>query len=225
MLLSLLCLLLGLGFYRPVLEKQISQYFDLETRRQSMQQELAKASKVLAGEKQQRELAVTVENKLKPVLAQFNTCLHRGDALAYLNWQAYQKHTTLQDLRPWPVVDKKYYLEMPFTLKVQGTYQDVVNYIKVLEGLPNIAEIRRAEFRPVDHEVSALASEAVIEAELDLVVFSVKEATRILEGGKELAQRWQVGRDNAFQGVKPLSPLAAMTIPYSVPAIEELIGN
>ncbi|MEG6522535.1 type 4a pilus biogenesis protein PilO [Desulfotomaculum sp. 1211_IL3151] len=207
------------------MEKQINQYFDLETRLQGTQQELAKASKVLAEEKKQRELAVAVDNKLKPMISLVDTRLHKGDALAYLNWQADQNHTHLQDLKPLQVVDKKHYLEMPFTLKVQGTYQDVVNYIKVLESLPNISEIRRAEFRPLDKEVRALAGEAIITAELDLVVFSVKEGTRILDAGKELSERWQVGRDNAFQGVEPLSPLEGMTIPNGEPSLEELIGN
>lgn len=225
LLLSLLCLLLGLGFYGLVLEKQLNQYLDLKTRLQITQQELVSASEVLAGEKKQRELAVTMENKLKPVLAQFNTRLHKGDALVYFNWQADQNHTHLQDIKPLPVVAEKHYLEMPLTLKVQGTYQDVVSYIKVLESLPNISEIRRAELRPVDPTSNILNSQANITAELDLVVFSVKEGTSSFDAGKELAERWQVGRYNAFQDVSPLLPLAGLTIPIVEPSVEKLIGN
>ncbi|GAB6182068.1 hypothetical protein JCM14036_33870 [Desulfotomaculum defluvii] len=210
-----------------VLEKQINQYTDLDSKLQLTQQELAKAQKLLAGEKQQQERAKEVETKLNSVLCLFNTQVHTGNVLAYLNWQAYKRHTFLQDLKPLQVVDKKYYFEIPFTLKVQGNYQSVVNYIQVLESLPNVSEIRRAEFRPVDNITTSLETNTDITVEIDMVIFSAKDATKALVEGKELAERWKVGRDDAFQWLEPLSPLDEMTIPYSgtLQDKQELIGN
>lgn len=227
LLLGLLCLLLCLGFYSLVLEQQINQYTDLAGQLEITQQELTKAQKLLAGEKQQQARAAEMETKLNSVLGLFNTRLHTGDALAYLNWQAYQSHTFLQDLKPLQVVDKKYYFEIPFILKMQGTYQAVVNYIQVLESLPNISEIRRVEFRPVIDTAATFATNTEITAEIDMVIFSAKEGNRDLVEGKELAERWKVGRENAFQGREPLSPLDGMTIPYpgALPTEQELIGN
>ncbi|ABO49566.1 hypothetical protein Dred_1031 [Desulforamulus reducens MI-1] len=236
LLLCLLFMLLCTGFYRLVIEGQMNQYSEVQSKLQITQQEVSKLKMVLAREKQQLETAKEMDKKLNSLLPLFNTRLYTGDALAYLNWKAYESKVFIQDTKPMQAVDRKLYLEIPFTLKVQGYYNNIVDYVKVLENLPNISEIRRTEFRPLSKAAdfpgsangeSSLLENGVITAELDLVIFSVKEEGQALEQGKLLMDQWKVGRHNAFQSVEPLSPLEAMTTPWMdfLPEEKERIGN
>lgn len=228
-LVSLLAVLILLtGLYRLVLEKQITAYQENKTKLAEIRQQLADAEEMLAGEKLQRQRAKEVEAKLASVRSSFNTQVQSGGALVDLSWQADQAGVVIEGVKPMPAVPKKEYLEIPFTLKISGQYNNIMEFVKILENLPNTSEIRRADFSPVERDSSVNLVEAAtnmpdwvqsgkVEAALDLVIFSEIAPEKAINRADKLMESWAVGRANAFQSVDPVSPTREINI--SLPEI------
>ncbi|SHE60826.1 type IV pilus assembly protein PilO [Desulforamulus putei DSM 12395] len=217
-------LLLFTGLYRFVLEKQITAYLENKSKLVETRQQLAMARSMLAGEKAQRQKAKDVEKKLASVLPFFDTQVQSGGALVDLSWKAYQCRVSIEGVKPMPVVDKQYHLEIPLTLKISGQYLDIVEFLKELENLPNASEIRRADFSPGNQgtpanvvgtttEVSDWHQNGEIDVELDMVLFSHRAPVKTADQARKLMESWAVGRANAFQSVEPVSHLEEITIP------------
>lgn len=237
-LLGGLLIVILLSFYKLVLEKQINTYTEVKACLEQARQDLAQAKKLLAEEKNIEEQSKEIEDKITPILPYFNTRMHPGYVLADFNWQAYQHGVVLEKVKPLVVVDKKHYLEIPLTLQIRGSFNHIAQYIKVLESLTVVSEIRRVDFRPPNkektlglEEVSIAASDwqqsDEVIAQLDLILFTDPEAKLSLERGKALGEQWLVGRPKAFESVQPTSPIKQMTPPQppKVDPKEELIGN
>lgn len=216
-LISLLILLtIFFGFYRLVLQQQITTYQDNQAQLSETHRELATARAITAQEKAGREMARGVEKNLNTVLPAFNTQMQSGSALVDLAWKAYNKQVFLEEVKPMPLVEKPFYRDIPLALKISGPYNKVIEFIKVLEDLPNVSEIRRANFYSRNQENPEYPNwyqSGEIIVELDLVIFSDKAPDVALAGVKGQMDRWAVGRNNAFQSAPPLSPLAEITIP------------
>lgn len=227
---SLFLMLVLLSFYKLVLEKQIATYTEVKTRLEQTHQELAQAKKMLAEEKNIEEQSSKVASQLAPILPSFNTRMYPGYVLADFNWQAYQCGVVLEKVKPLVVIDKKYYLEIPLTLHISGSFNHIVQYIKVLENLAAVTEIRRADFRPPNEEKTLGLEEGEtaatdwqqsdeVMAQIDLVLFTDREAKLNLEQGKVLGEQWLVGRPKAFEAAQPISPIKQMAPPQMSPVI------
>ena len=224
LLASLFFLLVLLCFYKLILEKQITTYFNLQSQLVQSQQDLAQAQTLLAAEEDLQAQSHELAAKLTPIFPVFNTQMHPGYVLVDFNWQAYQCGVTLDKVKPHPVIDKKHYLEIPLTLHINGSYNHVIEYIRVLENLAVLSEIRRADFRPPNKEASMGLEEVTtfiadwrqnddVRAQLDLVLFTDRNAKLDLIQGKELSAQWLVGRPRAFESTEPVSPLKLMEVP------------
>lgn len=221
---SLLVMIFFTLAYQFIIDKQITAYQDVSNQLAETRQQLAKAKNILGREKIEQERAREVEAKLNTVLKYFDTNMQAGKVLVSLNWQADQCGVNLEKVKPMSVVDKNYYLEIPATIKVSGLYNNVVDFIRALEKLPNVSEIRRADFRSASdkNEVMPVAGlseqgdwqqSGQITVELDLVLFSGKQAARVMEQAQSLEKQWAVGRSNPFQSVAPFSPVSEIAPP------------
>lgn len=212
LLISLLVLLvLYIGLYKFFLQGQLTDFLENKEKVAITEQELLRVKKLLQEQESQPR-----GGQLDSLLSQFNTQVQSGNALVELVWQSYQGGVIIEGIKPMALVEREHHLEIPFTLKISGHYSDIVQYIKVLETLPNLSEIRRADFQAVPWEKFALGSawqqSGNILAELDIVLFSDKSPSKPFPLEEPLLSQWGVGRDNIFQSVAPLSPVKSMPV-------------
>ena len=225
LLISLLALLvLYTGLYHFFLAGQLTDFLENQQKAAVTEQELVEAKYLLQKQEQQGE-ATAITSKLNSLLPQFNTQVQSGSTLVGLVWQSYQGGVTIEGIKPLAVVERKHHLEIPFTLKISGLYPDIVQFIKVLENLPNLSEIRRADFQAMSREQLSLGADwqqsGNILAELDIVIFSDKSPGKPFPIGEPSLEQWGVGRDNAFQTVAPLTPVKGMPVLLPEPPVPE----
>jgi len=180
------------------------------------------AEKVLASEKTERDLALKAAEELNEVKPAFNNRMTDGLAVTYIGMEAVESSVRIDSFVPAGVVNKGNYLELPIKFKVSGDYPNVVEFIKKLEELPNLVELRSLNIKPAKEAVTTV--EAAVEslnkqhsvispgtdqngkvtAEFDLIVYSSDTPEERLK--LEQTAGWQLGRHNAFQTPGGVSP-------------------
>ncbi|SHG73780.1 type 4a pilus biogenesis protein PilO [Desulforamulus hydrothermalis] len=213
---ALVVLCLCTGLYRLGLAKPIKTYLDNQRQLTEVQQEITRAKQILAAEKIRQRQAAAMTDKLAALRPSFNTNVQTGAMLVELSRQARQAGAVLQWIKPWPAAAGQHLSETPFTLQIDGSYNQVVQYVNRLENLPQAAEIRRIHLRPGDSgrlsgssetaaEIPAWYQNGEVQAEIEVVFFTANGSPASPNRAAETATNGAVGRANAFQAAYPLS--------------------
>ena len=222
------CVVLFLLFYFLL----IPQYDAFAKNRSAMSELEAKAKtseNVLASEKAESELAAKAAEKLSEVKPLFNNQMNDGLGLAHIGLEAMKSKVQINSYVPSEIVNKGAYLELPVKFEVSGDYPNVVSFIKRMEDLPNLADLRTLKMQP-GQAVGASAGSAVqnytnvqlptapgteqdgrVTATFDLVIYSSIAPEARLKLEQEAG--WQVGRQNAFQTPGSTSPYTGIEAP------------
>ncbi|GAB6156860.1 hypothetical protein JCM39194_00600 [Desulfotomaculum varum] len=231
---ALVVLCLCTGLYRWGLAKPINTYLENQRQLAEVQQELTRAKQKLAAEKIRRQQAAAMADKLAAMLPSFNTKVQTGNMLVELSRQARQTGAVLQWIKPWPAAAGQHLSETTFTLQIDGSYNQVAQFINKLENLPQAAEIRRIHLRPADSARQAGPSETTgempawyqngeVQAEIDVVFFAASSSLASPNRAEGPVANGAVGRENAFQSAYPL--LSRQHLSASVPAGVNKSGN
>lgn len=162
-----------------------------------------------------------VEKQFTAVWPKFNTEMQDGAILVDIGLEAVKQGVDVTLVRPAQVVDKNYYLELPFEFTVRGDYLKVMEFIKKMENLTNISEIRKLEIEAQllaeDEGASPLAADGRVVANFVPVIYTARTPEKRMQ--LEALARWAVGRYNAYEAQGTKSPYPGVELAPSGPFV------
>jgi len=167
----------------------------------------------VAGERRRWEVAVQkAQAELSRVSPRFSADLQDGAVLVEIGLEAVRQGVKVTHVRPAGVIRKDHYLELPLEFTVTGDYPKVLEFIKRLENLPNLSEIRRMRMVSLalteNPGASAAAADGRVKADFTLVLYGSPAPETKWE--LEELGKWVVGRYNAYQAAGGTAPAAAV---------------
>jgi|Deesub1362A_J573_1020465.scaffolds.fasta_scaffold00425_17 type IV pilus assembly protein PilO len=194
-------------FYLYLLSPQLATLGEIRREVAAVEQELAAAESLLAGAARQREALAQAEAELQQLRDFFAADVQGGALIVDVGLRAAEDGVQIIFFRPLPIVEADHLLILPLEIGVRGTYPAVLNYLKSLQSLPNISEIRQLSVREENQ-----SPPVVVRADILLLVYADPSPA----GRRQLAEmgHWLTGRYDVFQpsvgspapGVGPVSP-------------------
>jgi type IV pilus assembly protein PilO len=179
-------------FYLYLLSPQLAALGEIRREVAAVERELAAAESILARASAQREALARAEAELQQLRDLFAADVQDGALIVDVGLRAAEDGVQIVLFRPLPIVEADHLLTLPLEIGVRGAYPAVLNYLKSLQSLPNISEIRQLSVREENQ-----SSPAVVRADLLLLVYADPSPA----GRRQLAEmgHWLTGRYNAFQ--------------------------
>jgi len=212
---------------------QLSAYAALCDEVESARLQIARNLKEVNAMKREEEKLNEVISRYREIKPYFTTHMQDGAALVRLALEAQKEGVAITLFQPKPVVEKKYYTELPVEFGVRGEYRHVVNYLARVEDVKdmiNLSEIRLLTVQPwssgAGEEGDGREEEntGTVKAQFTLVIYAERTPEEKMK--LEEMARWAVGRYNCFQeagyekpypGVKPAGSILAAGSPASGP--------
>ncbi|KUK40967.1 MAG: hypothetical protein XD69_0984 [Clostridia bacterium 62_21] len=212
----------ALALYRLVLQPQYETYAAARERLGEVKQQVVAAEALARREAVEIEALAAARQRLAVLKPMFETNIENGSVLADIGLEAVRKGVAITAFKPGAVVNRTHYLELPLHFSVEGNYPSVQAFIRKLENLPNVSEIRRLDIRAGSFEGNAQEktlpglSNGYVQAQFLVVVYATPGQGRELELA-ELGE-WLLGRFNPFLAPGSVSPL-----PGKVPASRTVV--
>ncbi|MEW6182939.1 MAG: type 4a pilus biogenesis protein PilO [Bacillota bacterium] len=171
-----------------------------------------------------------VKKQLSKVMPKFSNEMQDGAVLVDIGLTAVKQGVDVTLVRPARVVDKKYYLELPFEFQVRGDYPQVMQFISKIENLANISEIRKldimTEALAEDEGASPLAAYGRVVADFIPVIYAAPTPQNKIQ--LEALAKWELHRPNMFDVQTTESPYPGIEPPpkgpFTGPGTGSLIG-
>jgi type IV pilus assembly protein PilO len=236
---KILLSILGIGgvvflFVWLILVPQVKAYGETRSQLRDNQVRLMEAEAQAASLPREKEGVVQAEERLKKFDVYFRNNVKSGASVMEVGFKAQRSGVRIKQFKTVGVVNKQYYLELPFKYVVEGQYPDVASFIREMESLSNLSEVRSVNIRPVAVEQggdkdgakgkSPAVSTGRVTADFEIVLYSdtSTEGKLMLE---EIS-RWAVGRFNAFSAAAPVSPYRGVKAgSFGIPAPAGKNGN
>lgn len=149
-----------------------------------------------------------VKKRLSAVTPKFSYEMQDGVVLVDIGLEAVKQGVDVTLVRPAEVVNKQYYLELPFEFAVRGDYRRVMDFISKIENLANISEIRKlditAEALAEDESASPLDADGRVVASFIPVIYTAPTPENKIQ--LEALAKWVVGRYNIYEAQTTKSP-------------------
>jgi type IV pilus assembly protein PilO len=184
-----------------VLQPQIEAFSDLRRELAMATVRLEKGRDVARSLERQRLAVAEAEKRFSRVAARFEHDLRDGAVLVDIGLEAARRGVAVTLVRPAAVIQEEHYLELPFEFVVRGDYPQVLEFIRKIENLSNLSEIRRLEVKALalaeNPSASPLQADGRVQAELTVVLYMAPTPENKLQ--LEALAEWVVGRYNAYQ--------------------------
>lgn len=208
-LLGILGAILVLYIYWSYVFTPLYQNFEDTRHELKMVSQRLRKGEDVANARQRWEAAVReAEENLSAVSVRFNNDLSDGAVLVEIGLEASRQGVKVTLVRPAEVVRKDHYLELPLEFTATGNYPQVLEFIKKLENLANLSEIRRMQIVSLvlaeNPGASPAASNGLVQADFTLVLYGAPAPEKQLQ--LDAIGRWVVGRYNAFQASGRTAP-------------------
>ncbi|OPY57733.1 MAG: Pilus assembly protein, PilO [Pelotomaculum sp. PtaU1.Bin035] len=211
--------------FKFILIPQYNIHIKSKARLADLRLKLQADKDVIRTQQQEIDEAVKVTEQLNEIKPLFNNEMGDGLALVQIGLQAVESNVDVLSFIPSVIVDKGDYLELPFRMEVRGDYYEVCSFIKKIEALPNLSEIRTLIIKHYEDKKAVMpADSAALEqipgektpeevipvqdgrvvAKFDIVTFTSPSPEAKLQ--VEQALKWAVGRYNAFRPPDAVSP-------------------
>ncbi|RJQ30619.1 MAG: hypothetical protein C4589_02820 [Peptococcaceae bacterium] len=225
----LLISILGVGgaiilFVWFILVPQVKAYAETRSQLRDNQIRLREAEAQAASFQREKEGVVQAEERLKEFDVYFRNNVKSGASIMEVGFKAQKSGIRIKQFKTVGVVNKQYYLELPFKYVVEGRYPEVVDFIKEMENLSNLSEVRSVEIKPADVESAKqqaggkenvksqlpVVSTGKVTAAFEIVLYSdTSTESRLM---LEEISRWVVGRFNAFSTARAVSPYRGVRV-------------
>lgn len=200
MLVVLLALGVGFCLYHFVLVPQARAYVQTRQELKKAQAELASYRSIASSLKEESEQLERTRAEANILGKQFAAEIRKGVDVFLLGLEAAAKNVNVTGVEPGKIVERKFTLELPVTISVEGDFRDVLGFCKDLEqdALHNLVEIRgiKMEATPTPGRVKAV---------LSVVIFADKSPQGRLE--LEKMGKWLTGRYNIFAPAGVVAPI------------------
>lgn len=193
-------------FIKYFLGPQLNAYADMRDDLKATKLQITRSIKEVNRIKEEEGKLNAVRSRYLNVKPFFTTDMQDGAALVRLALEAQKEGVTITLFQPKPVVEKKYFLELPVEFGVRGDYRHVINYLARVEDirdLLNLSEIRLLSIQPWSSGTggedggSSERSTGAVKAQFTLVIYA--EHTPEEKIKLEEMARWAVGRYNSFR--------------------------
>lgn len=172
----------------------------------------------IAGSIRRWELALReAEKESAAVAPRFNNDFRDGMLLADIGLEAARQGLAVTLVRPAEVVSREgNYLELPLEFAVRGDYRRVLEFIKKIENLTNVSEIRKMEIKSLalaeNPAASPLAADGRVVANFTPVIYAAPAPENQIK--LDALADWAVGRYNAYEveGMASPHPEIKMTL-------------
>lgn len=206
---------------------QVKAYAETRNQLRDNQAKLAAAEALAASFPREKESLILAEEKLKQFDVYFRNNVKSGASIMEVGFKAQKSGVEIKQFKTAGVVNKQYYLELPFKYTIEGQYPDAVLFVKEMENLSNLSEVRYIEIKPADAEPgnqqgegkgtsksqSPVVSTGRVRADFEIVLYSdTSPESRLM---LEEISRWAVGRFNAFSTAAPVSPFRGVRVSSS----------
>lgn len=202
-----------------VLQPQIKAFSDLRRELAMATVRLEKGRDVARSLERQRLAVAEAEKQFARVATRFEHDLRDGAVLVDIGLEAARQGVAVTLVRPAAVIQKEHYLELPFEFVVRGDYLRVLEFIRKVENLSNLSEIRRLEVKALalaeNPSASPLQADGRVQANLALVLYMAPTPENKLQ--LEALAEWVVGRYNAYQAQNRALPHPGLTSTRLVP--------
>jgi len=209
---------------------QLNAYAAVRDDLKTAKLQVARSLKEVKAKKQEEEKLYAAESRYRELRPYFITDMQDGAALVKLALEAQKEGVAITLFQPKPVVERKYYLELPVEFGVRGDYRHVINYLARVEDkkdLINLSEIRLLTMQPWSSSAggenggSGDENSGMVKVRFTLVIYA--EYTPEEKIKLEEMAAWAVGRYNSFREagfVKPypgVAPVGSVATPADFP--------
>lgn len=209
MLIASAVLAAGYFIFTFLLSPQLKNSFETGNQLAEAKENLVKAQAAASSINKETGELEKAKLQLNEAGDRFENRMENGSYLISIGLFAVADKVEITNLEPQNIIEHKNYLELPVKIKAQGDYCDVLSFIKDMEEMKNLSEIKALKIESLEIpaskgsgdleqnvQVQAVSLPGSVTAELDLVVFF----TRSSPGRMKLEQvtQWTAGRDNVF---------------------------
>lgn len=210
MLLALLLAILIFLNYRYLLGPQIQSYQAVKSELNQVRLQAAEVDTVAASLQSESDAVKVARQRLEKAKAQFSMNMQDGCTPFLLGKWAIKDRVIITSYQPGLVANKEVYLELPLKIGLRGDYPDVLTFIKEVEEMGNLTEIRYLMMKPYKppalkdagaqpggpDQSLPLQQDGTVVAEISLIMYSdvTPQGRLVLD---EMSQ-WPVGKGNSF---------------------------
>ncbi|MGQ9513019.1 type 4a pilus biogenesis protein PilO [Thermodesulfitimonas sp.] len=170
---------------------------------------LEKGRNIAASYSQEKEALRAAAERLAPLASRFDIDLGDGAVLVDIGLEAARQGVAVTLVRPGVVGQQEHYFELPIEFAVQGDYRRVLNFIRKVENLASLSELRQIEIKALvlaeNPGASPAAADGRVRATFTLVLYAAPTPENKLR--LETVSKWVLGRDNPYQA-------AGTRVPY-----------
>lgn len=188
-------------FYTFLLGPQLAAFREVRAELRMATARLEKGRNIAASFSREKEALRAAAERLAPLSPRFDIDLGDGAVLADIGLEAARQGVMVTLVRPGAAVQKEHYLALPLEFVVQGDYRQVLNFIRKVENLASLSELKQMEVKALvlaeNPGASPAAADGRVRATFTLVLYAAPTPENKLR--LEALSKWVLGRDNPYQ--------------------------
>lgn len=165
-----LILVLVVGFYYWIYQPQINKLANIEKEIKQDKQDLKVKSTMLQKKERLEKKYQILLNELKERHKKFLTSEEKTRLIMDLSDMASEVNVNLISTNPGQVTEKNIYLQFPVKVKLEGKYNDIINFMKRIENLQYLVQIRNLNVS------SDLVPADKVQVEIELVSYALAKS-------------------------------------------------
>lgn len=194
-----------------ILVPQIKSYTQAKIELAAESDKLLEARAAAAAFNKESDRLNQVREDYAVISGPFKQVSRDGSDIIFLGLTAASGNIAAAEIIPGDIIEKKYTLELPVKIVLQGDYRSLINFCKEIESNnnANLLEIRSLQIKTISQipgakGPAAAAKPGTVKAEAGIVIFSVKDPSGKLY--LEEMSKWLTGRGDVFKPAAAVTP-------------------